>query len=135
MLINRYNKFDDKEVIKMAGNNNQRYSDNHARGGSGVRSRNASYNSRGVRSGSQRSGRSSSGGGSGRNRVMTNAEKEAIRDAHKTAVKLYMGEAESLTFSGKAIATWKSGTRGRTFLLKNKNIEELLQNQEENVSE
>ena len=63
------------------------------------------------------------------------SEKEAIRDSHKTAVKLYMGEAESLTFSGKAIATWKSGTRGRTFLLKNKNIEELLQNQEENVSE
>lgn len=59
---------------------------------------------------------------------------ESARDVHKDAVKLYMGENESLIAKGKTIATWKTGTRGRTFLLKNKNIEELL-NQEENVSE
>ena len=56
---------------------------------------------------------------------------ESARDVHKDAVKLYMGEAESLTVNGKPIATWKTGARGRIFLLKNKNIEEL-QNQEEN---
>lgn len=61
------------------------------------------------------------------------ASAEKIRDTHKDAVKLYMGEAESLTVNGKPIATWKSGARGRIFLLKNKNIEEL--KQEENVSE
>lgn len=59
---------------------------------------------------------------------------ESMRDMHKDAVKLYMGEAESLTVNGKAIATWKTGARGRIFLLKNKNIEEL-QNDNDNVSE
>ena len=98
MLINRYNKFDDKEVIKMAGNYNQRYSDNHARGGSGVRSRNASYNSRGVRSGSQGSGRSSSGGGSGRNRVMTNAEKEAIREKRLRRIRQKKARQRAYTY-------------------------------------
>ena len=59
---------------------------------------------------------------------------EAARDAHKDAVKLYMGESETLTVNGKAIATWKTGARGRIFLLKNKNIEEI-QNNNEHVSE
>jgi len=59
---------------------------------------------------------------------------EKMRDSHKDAVKLYMGEAESLTVNGKAIATWKTGARGRIFLLKNKNIEELQINND-NVSE
>ena len=59
---------------------------------------------------------------------------EKMRDTHKDAVKLYMGEAESLTVNGKAIATWKTGARGRIFLLKNKNIEELQINND-NVSE
>ena len=58
---------------------------------------------------------------------------EAARDAHKDAVKLYMGESETLTVNGKAIATWKTGARGRIFLLKNKNIEEI-QNNNEHVS-
>ncbi|SEA58996.1 Peptidoglycan/xylan/chitin deacetylase, PgdA/CDA1 family [Oribacterium sp. KHPX15] len=99
MLINRYNKFDDKEVIKMAGNyNNQRYSDNHARGGSGVRSRNASYNSRGVRSGSQGSGRHSSGGGSGRNRVITNAEKEAMREKRLKKIRQKKARQRAYTY-------------------------------------
>lgn len=99
MLINRYNKFDDKEVIKMAGNyNNQRYSDNHARGGSGVRSRDASYNSRGVRSGSQGSRRGSSGGGSGRNRVMTNAEKEAIREKRLRRIRQKKARQRAYTY-------------------------------------
>lgn len=62
------------------------------------------------------------------------ATAETARDAHKDAVKLYMGEAEALTVNGKPIATWKSGTRGRTFLLKNRNIEEL-QKDKDNVSE
>lgn len=62
----------------------------------------------------------------------TISEYEEIRDAHKDAVKLYMGEAETLTVNGKPFATWKSGARGRTFLLKSKNIEEFLNKQEEN---
>lgn len=61
------------------------------------------------------------------------AAAEAARDAHKDAVKLYMGESETLTVNGKAIATWKTGARGRIFLLKNKNIEEI-QNNNEHVS-
>ena len=62
------------------------------------------------------------------------ATAETALNAHKDAVKLYMGEAEALTVNGKPIATWKSGTRGRTFLLKNRNIEEL-QKDKDNVSE
>jgi putative phage-type endonuclease len=62
------------------------------------------------------------------------AAAEAARDAHKDAVKLYMGESEALTVNGKAIATWKTGARGRIFLLKNKNIEEI-NNNNEHVSE
>jgi len=58
---------------------------------------------------------------------------EAARDAHKDAVKLYMGEAETLTVNGKAIATWKTGARGRIFLLKKNNIEEIQNNNSENV--
>lgn len=55
------------------------------------------------------------------------AAAEAVRDAHKDAVKLYMGEAETLTVNGKAVATWKTGVRGRIFLLKGRNLDELTQ--------
>ena len=55
--------------------------------------------------------------------------KEADAEAHKDSVKLYMGETETITYEGKPLATWKTGTRGRTFLLKNKNIDELIEQQ------
>ena len=56
------------------------------------------------------------------------AGKELEAETLKNAVKLFMGQAESLVFDGKTIATWKSGARGRIFLIKKKNIEELIQN-------
>ena len=56
--------------------------------------------------------------------------KEADAEAHKDSVKLFMGETETLTHEGKPLATWKTGARGRTFLLKNKNIDELLESNE-----
>jgi len=55
------------------------------------------------------------------------AEKESEADALADAVKLYMGENESLVYDGKVIATWKTGTRVRTFLLKNKVLDEIEQ--------
>ncbi len=55
------------------------------------------------------------------------ANKEADADNLKDCLKLYMGETETLTYEGKTLATWKSGTRGRTFLLKNKALDEILQ--------
>ena len=59
---------------------NQRNTGNYVRGSSAARKRSVSYDdSYRTRSGSQNTGRSSSGGSSGRNRVMTNAEKQAIR--------------------------------------------------------
>ena len=51
---------------------------------------------------------------------------EAEANSLKDAIKLYMGEAESVSFNGKILATWKSGARGRTFRLRDKNIEELI---------
>lgn len=56
---------------------------------------------------------------------------EAEANQLKDSIKLYMGQAESLVFNGKPIATWKSGARGRTFRLKEKNIEEILNNNNE----
>ena len=55
---------------------------------------------------------------------------EAEANQLKDSIKLYMGQAESLVFDGKPIATWKSGARGRTFRLKDKNIEEILNSQQ-----
>ena len=49
----------------------------------------------------------------------------------KKALKLYMGEAESLVLDGKVLATWKSGAKGRSFRMKDKNIETLLKKEDE----
>lgn len=57
------------------------------------------------------------------------AEKERQAEEVKDQLKLYMQEAETLTYEGKPYATWKSGSRGRQFRLKEKNIDEIL-NQE-----
>lgn len=43
---------------------------------------------------------------------------EAKQEALKDKLKLFMGEKEVLTFGGQILATWKSGKKGRTFLLK-----------------
>lgn len=56
-----------------------------------------------------------------------NEEAEACKDA----IKLYMGEKESITYNGQVLATWKTGARGRTFRLKDKVIDEII-NQEDN---
>ena len=53
---------------------------------------------------------------------------EAEANQLKKSLKLFMGKAESLVLDGKVLATWKSGARGRTFRLKDKNIEELFNN-------
>ena len=53
-------------------------------------------------------------------------QQEADAEDYKDSIKLFMGEMESLTYEGKTLATWKTGARGRTFLLKNKNIDELM---------
>lgn len=52
-------------------------------------------------------------------------ERESRANELKNALKLFMGDAESLVLNGKVLATWKSGARGRSFRLKEKNIEEL----------
>lgn len=57
-------------------------------------------------------------------------ERESRANELKDALKLFMGESESLVLNGKVLATWKSGARGRTFRLKDKNIEELLTGEE-----
>ena len=46
------------------------------------------------------------------------AELEAKQEQLKDKLKLYMGENEAITFGGSILATWKSGKKGRTFLLK-----------------
>lgn len=56
--------------------------------------------------------------------------KEADAEAYKDSIKLYMGENESITYDGKVLATWKTGARGRTFRLKDKLIDELLESNE-----
>lgn len=65
-------------------------------------------------------------------RAMKQSISELEENANNLAdcIKLYMGEMESLTYQGKTLATWKTGSRGRTFLLKNKVIDELLEQKE-----
>ena len=46
------------------------------------------------------------------------SELEAKSEALKDEIKLFMGENEALTSEGCILATWKSGKKGRTFLLK-----------------
>ena len=53
-------------------------------------------------------------------------QQEAAAEDYKDSIKLFMGENESLTYEGKVLATWKTGTRGRIFLTKNKVIDEML---------
>ena len=57
---------------------------------------------------------------------------EKYAEDRKDQIKLYMEQAESITYEGKVLATWKTGARGRTFLLKNKNIDELILSENEN---
>lgn len=52
--------------------------------------------------------------------------READAEAYKDSIKLYMGEKESLTHEGQVLATWKTDARGRTFRLRNKNIDEII---------
>lgn len=58
------------------------------------------------------------------------AEREEHANNMADQIKLYMGEVESLTYEGKVLATWKTGARGRTFRLKDKLIDELLESKE-----
>jgi len=53
----------------------------------------------------------------------------------KDCIKLYMGDAESISHNGNVLATWKSGARGRAFRLKDKNIEQLIKSEDSNESE
>ena len=57
--------------------------------------------------------------------AISNQEEKA--DALADSVKLYMGETESLVYDGKVLATWKNEARGRTFRLKNKVLDELIE--------
>lgn len=59
------------------------------------------------------------------------AKDEAESEAYKDSIKLYMGEKESIIRDGKVLATWKTGARGRTFRLKDKVIDEII-DQEDN---
>jgi len=63
------------------------------------------------------------------NEILDRDESEA--NQLKEAIKLYMGENESISFDGKVLATWKTGARGRTFRLKDKNIDELINKEDE----
>ena len=54
------------------------------------------------------------------------SEREKSAEAYADSIKLYMGENECLTYEGKTLASWKTGAKGRTFLLKNKVIDEIL---------
>ena len=62
------------------------------------------------------------------NMQISDAETDA--ESMKDALKLYMGEAESLVYGGNILATWKSGAKSRTFRLKEKNVDELINEQE-----
>ena len=53
--------------------------------------------------------------------------RETEAESLKDAIKLYMGEKESITRDGQVLATWKSGARGRTFRLKDKLVDELIE--------
>ena len=59
---------------------------------------------------------------------------ETEANAMKGGIQLYMGEAESLVYDKQVLATWKTGARGRTFRLKEKNIESLIQSNTEDDS-
>lgn len=63
------------------------------------------------------------------NEILDRDETEA--NQLKESIKLYMGENESISFDGKVLATWKTGARGRTFRLKDKNIDELINKEDE----
>ena len=56
--------------------------------------------------------------------------KETDAEALMDSIKLYMGQNESISFDGRVLATWKTGARGRTFRLKDKLIDELLDSKE-----
>lgn len=56
---------------------------------------------------------------------------EAEANGLKDALKLYMGDAESIIYEDSVLATWKTGSRGRTFRLKERNIETLLKKEDE----
>lgn len=56
---------------------------------------------------------------------------EADANGLKDALKLYMGDAESIVHEDAILATWKTGSRGRTFRLKERNIETLLKKEDE----
>ena len=55
------------------------------------------------------------------------AEQESEAEAYKDSIKLFMGEKESIARDGQTLATWKTGARGRTFRLKDKVIDELIE--------
>lgn len=61
---------------------------------------------------------------------IAHAEREAEIESYKDSIKLFMGQMESLTYEGKVIATWKTDARSRTLRLKNKVIDELINNKE-----
>ena len=54
------------------------------------------------------------------------AKDEAEVELYKDAIKLFMGENESITYKGQVLATWKTGAKSRIFRLKDKVIDELL---------
>ena len=64
-----------------------------------------------------------------RNLNATIGEMEEDAETLKDSIKLYMGEAETIMYEGKPLATWKSGAKSRTFRLKDRNIEELINEQ------
>ena len=63
------------------------------------------------------------------NKALAKDTEEA--EACKDAIKLYMGEKESITHDGQVLATWKTGARGRTFRLKDKIIDDIINNEED----
>ena len=65
-----------------------------------------------------------------RNMKQSISEREEQANNLADCIKLYMGEMESLTYEGKTLATWKTGARGRTFRLKDKVIDELIEQKE-----
>lgn len=58
------------------------------------------------------------------------SDRESDADAHKEAIELYMGKNESLTHEGEVLATWKTGAKSRTFRLRTRIVDELLNKQE-----
>lgn len=65
-----------------------------------------------------------------RNMKQSISEREEQANNLADCIKLYMGEMESLTYEGKTLATWKTGARGRSFRLKDKVIDELIEQKE-----